>query len=770
MFTGINAGSSTRTALNDHTPQVSQSRGSEPKVYFGECGWDGFSWGGKVREHFRFADSHLTGAFKHAGAPDSRRPDFDIGSAGPFDIGSAGPRDLRREKFGGILCVDDEGPAPHFPRELWVTDGTPRGTVRAAEVNAVGRPAKRAGPKWLAVFNGALFFSADDGVHGPELFRFVGDDARGRGTATLVSDARAGPLGSAPMFLTSCGGALWFAADDGINGAELWVSDGSLGFFGRAHGDKARGASSFPAAGVAGTALARDVYAGPKSGAPDHLHCMDRFGEEVLVFAARDEAFGNELWRATPSSRKGPIQADVLRVRDVHRGRADSDPRYMVSHQGDVYFSADDGEHGAELWRSDGTASGTALVADVFKGLGGSRPAYLAVLDDALYFFAQGAHRKSAGRAVTARGPSQLYKYASNAVSRVYDEPEAAFDVDRAGMDAAWPRGLVGLRGALYYAAQRGDFWHQPFAAGHAAAKRRGPVGPLAFSAYDVDGPRTEQLTLSLDVIDAGPGGSVTLSLGSTLSPRVLLVRGGGVEDTSLELRGTALDLNRAMASLRVTANGRFHGLTAVRATLADEGVYCAANATRDATCLADAVAAVATAHVFVRRLNDAPTILAHPGPHAAQMSASDDGAPPEHALTIRGAFAVADDDVEEAVLQGRDPRTGLLVQPSLSLFLKARFGTLTLGAVSGAGVGFLEGNGADDSSMQLFASLADLNAAVETLHYRCVACAVNEDTITATIDDGGFSGAGGPLTATATIAISLLPPAAEEDDAVPLP
>ena len=33
-----------------------------------------------------------------------------------------------------------------------------------------------------------------------------------------------------------------------------------------------------------------------------------------------------------------------------------------------LYFTADDGMHGRELWRSDGTASGTALVADLNPG------------------------------------------------------------------------------------------------------------------------------------------------------------------------------------------------------------------------------------------------------------------------------------------------------------------------------------------------------------------------------------------------------------------
>src|SRR5438552_19083803 len=51
-----------------------------------------------------------------------------------------------------------------------------------------------------------------------------------------------------------------------------------------------------------------------------------------------------------------------------------------VNVTGTLLFPADDGLHGSELWKTDGTPAGTVLVKDIFPGADGSMPSYRVVV------------------------------------------------------------------------------------------------------------------------------------------------------------------------------------------------------------------------------------------------------------------------------------------------------------------------------------------------------------------------------------------------------
>ncbi|MBI99102.1 MAG: hyalin, partial [Euryarchaeota archaeon] len=68
-------------------------------------------------------------------------------------------------------------------------------------------------------------------------------------------------------------------------------------------------------------------------------------------------------------------------------------PQYLTAVGNTLYFSATDGTHSVELWKSDGTSSGTVMVKDIRNGSSGSTPMFFTVVGNALYFRADdGTH------------------------------------------------------------------------------------------------------------------------------------------------------------------------------------------------------------------------------------------------------------------------------------------------------------------------------------------------------------------------------------------
>src|SRR5262249_58032778 len=69
-------------------------------------------------------------------------------------------------------------------------------------------------------------------------------------------------------------------------------------------------------------------------------------------------------------------------------GSGSSLPNHLTAVGGTLFFSAFDPAHGIELWKSDGTAAGTVLAADINLGSHGSYPSDLAFVNGALFFSA----------------------------------------------------------------------------------------------------------------------------------------------------------------------------------------------------------------------------------------------------------------------------------------------------------------------------------------------------------------------------------------------
>ena len=103
---------------------------------------------------------------------------------------------------------------------LWRTNGTTLWMVR--EIGASG-----SFPTGLTSFNGWIYFTADDGMTGNELWRTNGY------TTELVEDinktslATGRTLESYPYEMVPLGEWLYFSADDEVHGRELWRTDGS---------------------------------------------------------------------------------------------------------------------------------------------------------------------------------------------------------------------------------------------------------------------------------------------------------------------------------------------------------------------------------------------------------------------------------------------------------------------------------------------------------------------------------------------------------------
>lgn len=264
-------------------------------------------------------------------------------------------------------------------REVWKSGGTPATTSKIADFN-FGAAVHGATTAWL-------FLSGNDA-----LVRSSGSAA---GTAPVQAVET---FGSTPSNLVGLGDNLYFTANDGIHGKELWRSEST--FVSMVSDLMPDEASSNPAEltvfrnmlyFVATTSQGRSLWKTTRGTFGDettlaHANLRGNFDPKSLTvvgdslyFTATTSTAGRELWRISKTG-------DVSRVKDIRPGSSSSSPANLLAVGNQLYFTANDGINGTELWVSKGTSATTHLVVNLRSGSTGSDPKYLTEVNGKVFF------------------------------------------------------------------------------------------------------------------------------------------------------------------------------------------------------------------------------------------------------------------------------------------------------------------------------------------------------------------------------------------------
>ncbi len=273
--------------------------------------------------------------------------------------------------------------------ELWKSNGTSAGTQMVLNVGTGG---DGLAPENLIALPDRLSFTTGSfSTEGPQLWR---TDGMAAGT-TLVADLD-GPTASGATFFEFLpnGTDLFFRGNDGATGAELYVSDGNgAQLLADLNPAGANGALSILANGLGGVVFRGDdgvsgVELGVSDGTISGTQLIDvatgtpsaEISEVVDVGGTLFFASEGDLWKSDGTASGTELVKDFSVF---------ARPEQLTNVDGVLFFVAEgSSSEGRELWKSDGTEAGTVLVKDIHPNSADSDIEQLTVFDDTLYFVA----------------------------------------------------------------------------------------------------------------------------------------------------------------------------------------------------------------------------------------------------------------------------------------------------------------------------------------------------------------------------------------------
>lgn len=260
----------------------------------------------------------------------------------------------------------------NYSLDIWKTNGTSAGTLLVKSFNV---PFSGYTGSFLS-FKNKLYFAGSDATNGTELWSTDGT------TTEIVADINPGADGSYPVVFSSViiNNRFLFTASTNSGGSELWSSDGVKG---------------------GSTTMIKDINPGPDDSQPflcpvenfenivdgnvtsDFIYNRTQLFNGYIFFYANDGAHGQELWKTDGTT------VNTVMVKDLNPGAGDgfSEGLYFYTKNA-FYFDGDNGATGDEPFVTDGTSAGTTLVQDINPGAKGSNPDFLFLYNGSLYFSA----------------------------------------------------------------------------------------------------------------------------------------------------------------------------------------------------------------------------------------------------------------------------------------------------------------------------------------------------------------------------------------------
>ncbi|MFK8060432.1 MAG: ELWxxDGT repeat protein [Polaribacter sp.] len=249
--------------------------------------------------------------------------------------------------------------------ELFLSDGTENGTKMLKDINT--NPFESSQPKEFKEYDGKLYFTAFDPTNGEELWVTDGTE---NGTQ-IVKDLAPGFNGSSPKYLTVYNNKLYFKAGIGnaiSSNSKLWESNGT----------------------AEGTKVVENIVSDNHYN-PNYITV---YKDNLYFIASIGANNTRQLWKTDAS-----VQGTSM-ITEINSSVTLSDLNFrnFTIYNDKMYFMNGGNNTGFELFESDGTAEGTKIAIDINPEENAnhtnsnSYPERLTVFKDKLFFSANNGY------------------------------------------------------------------------------------------------------------------------------------------------------------------------------------------------------------------------------------------------------------------------------------------------------------------------------------------------------------------------------------------